>query len=174
MSNRVLRLVDMATKSWWLVVLVIALFGCARDTRWPDLSEREGRLVFGWMECDECTSGQADSVVALGQDVVNTLRTLLLEGPAPQDVVRYRRHLQDVHRRLQLYAATHPGTQAPRSSHVYVGRYLNNYIATYQVRAALALARIGGPQARQALDSAATRPWRSDVAEAIHAALDSL
>ena len=176
MSYRAMSLIGIAMTSRRVAVLalVIVMFGCYRDARWPDLSERERRLVFGLMECDECASGQADSVVALGQRVVPTLTTLLLQGPAAEDVIRYRQHLQDLHRRLELYAATHPGTRPPRSDLVYVGRYLNNYIATYQVRAAGALARIGGARARQTLDSAATRPWRSDVADAIQAALDSL
>jgi len=48
---------------------------------------------------------------------------------------------------------------------------MDNYQALYQLRSAIALGAIGGPDARKALESALELPARNDVKQAIKEAL---
>lgn len=54
----------------------------------------------------------------------------------------------------------------PGSEEQFVASYAENYVASYRVRAALALGIIGGADARQALEAASRMPMREDVREA--------
>jgi len=163
-----------------LVLLLAPLAGC--------LSWREGRLVDAWLHCIECVDGEADSLRALGQRkqwaLSRRLREDLLAGPSPER----RYHIQQQFRRtwhsVQDYASRHPddhlsALQVDEAD--YVRTYLDNYLATYRVRAATALARVAGHDAVAALDAALQGELttqgdslRADVRTALQFARDSI
>jgi hypothetical protein len=57
---------------------------------------------------------------------------------------------------------------------LYVDTFLSNYAAVVERRAALALAKIGGPEAKLALQRASALNLRSDVHDFVVYARDSL
>jgi hypothetical protein len=124
--------------------------------------------VYLLMECEECVAGEEDSVVAFGQDAVPSLERLLAQGPPPVAIERYRRFL---YHRARALAGRGVG---PSDSIAYAEGYLDAYRATYRIRAATALARIGGARAEGALRSSLTRYRVPAVQAALRFALDSL
>jgi hypothetical protein len=154
---------------------LVAVVGLAALACGP-VASTEPAAVLSWLECEECATGQLDSVVAIGDPVVPLLAGYLLNGPPPQRVDSLLAHLgashavvAGYHRSLDTAAV---GTVSDSAR--YVRRYVTNYIATYQSRSARALGLIGGPEAKAALDSASRLPVRSDVRYQIQYALDSL
>ena len=101
--------------------------------------------------CEECTSGELDSVTALGDDATGALRKALLEGPPSSDREHIRRHAASRYTRLRT-----PLVSPSR----WVDHYESNYVEHYQSHAATALGRIGTTAARAALLEAMQRETR--------------
>jgi hypothetical protein len=84
-----------------------------------------------------------------------------------------RRQIQASYVRLVAYADPDPVT-VPES--VYVRRFVDNYVAAYQMRAGEALRQIGSDAARRVLREAftlsQTRAYREDVLRALAIAVD--
>ena len=74
-----------------------------------------------------------------------------------------RRKQGQRHRSLIEYSRTHDEVKIDQSEEEYVKQYLENYQAHYAVRSAQALAKLGGPEARKALEAAGKRKMREDV-----------
>jgi hypothetical protein len=129
------------------------------------------RKIVSWLECDECSEGQRDSVVALGAIADPTLRATLLEGPSPAKREMLRRSLSDTYSRLKSYESTHPDSRVPLSEQQYVDLYTSNYLALYAVRSATALGLIGGEAAADALRTAAKMQLRGDARAVVDSAL---
>lgn len=119
-----------------------------------------------WLDCGECSEGEQEAVVALGEAAVPSLVASLHDGPSPARREQLRRHLEESHARLKERSRT--GTET------YVQRYTENLVALHRVRAATALGVIGGPASRQALEDALAEPNRDDVKQSIRAALARL
>lgn len=149
----------------------IALIGGIVSTTCNPRTPAEHDAVIRWLECEECDRGQLDSVVALGEGVVPALTDYLQNGPPPDRVDRLVGHLRASHAAVDSYYVSHDSIS---DSSQFVGRYLSNYVATFQSRSARALGLIGGPGAKTALDSALHLRVRSDVRDQIRFALDSL
>jgi hypothetical protein len=85
-----------------------------------------------------------------------------------------RRHLVGSYSRLKEYALINPNYTLTRSEAEYVKRYQEKYVARYQIRAAKALAKIGGPEARRAIEDVLRTPLRKGVKNAIEDELKSV
>jgi PBS lyase HEAT-like repeat len=131
------------------ILAASASFGCHR------LSRQEDASIQRWLLCEECTAGERDSVVALGDRAVTTLGKAL-QGPTQDRLQNIRTQVEAAYARISSHVVT------PQA---YVAHYLDNYVATYQSRAAVALARIGTPRAQAVLRDALSHDsvYRSDV-----------
>lgn len=138
----------------WVTGVALALVACG-----PSPEEQE--TVRRWLLCEECNEGEQEAVVALGDRVADPLAEAL-RGPPGEGVENVRRQAELMSARLAS-----PATNRAR----YVNRFVDNYVATYQTRAAIALGSIGTPRTRAILldalrtDSTA----RPDVLRAIGA-----
>jgi hypothetical protein len=65
----------------------------------------------------------------------------------------------------------YPDRKLPESRSDYIERYVANVDAQYRIRAAQALAKIGGGQARSSLEAALGKSQRDDVRKAIERSL---
>ncbi|MGI8838863.1 MAG: hypothetical protein ACR2H4_19825 [Pyrinomonadaceae bacterium] len=97
-------------------------------------------------------------------------------GAAPPQGNRelFRRSLVKTYRKLKEYERAHPEVKIPGTEEQYVKTYLNNHIASYQAKAAMALGAVGGPEARRALEEASRKPLRDDVQAAVKASLEKM
>ena len=130
----------MHTRNRWTLTLVCGLvLGCGNG-------EVESH-VQTWLRCDECLAGELNAVLAAGGRAVPSLsRALRGLPPARLDSIRTR--LQARYDRIN---ASDSLTE-PRDA--YVARFVQHYINTTQVRAAVALDSIGTGQALDALRKA--------------------
>jgi hypothetical protein len=140
----------------------------------PQQAAQNRHAIVNYMECEECDDGELEAVVKLGTLAIPTLVAILREGPSPSQIEMLRRHLTTTYRELKAYELTHPDAAVPGTEEQYVKTYLSNYVARYQIRAARALGKIGGPEARRALEEASLAPLRDDVRNVVKAALDRL
>jgi hypothetical protein len=112
----------------------------------------DSALVSAWLTCIECTDGELDTLKALvgrRPAIMDTLVAALLSGPSPARRAQIRREL------LAAYPRRRP---LPVDSNEYARVYADNAVAIYRTRAAKALAEIGGPTVRHALDSVLAFP----------------
>jgi len=135
----------------------------------PERAVQIRTIVIAWLDCDECVDGELAAVVKVGDAAVPSLAAALREGLAPGRLEGLRRHLEESYTRLGDKSA-----KSRASKDVYVQRYTDNLLALHQVRAAIALSSIGGPDARRALEDAQNAPYRDDVKQSIKAALARL
>jgi hypothetical protein len=128
-------------------------------------SEGQRRTVDAWLNCDECINGERDSVIAMGDAAVGLLESAL-EGPSAE-----RRNIMEA-----KFDRSYPINLGPAAvtKSQYVSRLLENYVASHQKRAALALSGIPGNRSLSALDAAIaaslTRSYREDVLRTIRLA----
>lgn len=132
------------------------------------------QLLEMWLECTECDRGELKAVATLGAMAVPSLITTLKKGSsqAKREVMRLR--LMRSYKQLTEYKDSHHALTATESEADYIAHYLENYAAQYQIRAAIALAEIGGPAARDALKEAYATPLRKDVERVVNASLEKL
>lgn len=151
-----LRVVGMAVLAGWIAA-------CG-------LSRAERSTLRRWLLCDDCMGGELDSVARIGGAASPTLVRSLIEGPLPARRENVRRQAVDNYAQLVAYVA--PDTVSIPAA-VYTQEFVDNYVATYQIRAVFALQRIGTGAARAGLRQAlelSTLP-RGDVLRAIGDAL---
>lgn len=139
----------------------------------PQQAVQIRHTIINYLECEECED-QFESVVKLRELAVPSLAVTLHEGPSQVKLELLRRGLITNYRKLKEYEQTHPEVKVPGTEEQYVKTYLNNYVASYQARAAMALGAIGGLEARRALEEASRMPLRSDVQAAVKASLEKL
>lgn len=121
------------------------------------------QAVTAWLECEECTEGQLEAVAKLGELAVPSLGAALERGPSPASLERLQTHLERNYREMAVYAETHAEVKMDVKLDEYVKIYLENYVAGHRARAAEALGKIGGANARARLESASKLKLRSDV-----------
>jgi|SRR5262245_1978265 len=163
-----------------IVALSLPIIGCCRpsssgqEKMTPVQATEARRAIAAYLECEECDSGELEAVVRLGQKIAPSLAAILRDGPSPATRELYRRQLLATYKGLKEYEANHPKAKAPMEEEKYVKTYLDNQAAFHRIRAATALAAIGGEDARKALEQAQEAEYRDDVKLAVKAALVKL
>lgn len=127
-----------------------------------------------WLESEEFDASELTPLIRYGQAMVPSLVAALDAGPSPARRERARRSLAGGHERLADLARKNPDRKAPPSQAEYVKHYLSNFDARYRMRAAEALAAIGGDAARKALELALSKAVRNDVRAVIQQSLKDL
>jgi alpha-tubulin suppressor-like RCC1 family protein len=132
-------------------------------------SNEDRAAAANWLTCDECLAGELDSLLLRGNGAVPVLAQAL-GGPSPAHVAAVREQFRASY--AQRADASH-GRPLRVTEEEYVRRFLGNYIATYQSRAAVALGRLETWRARRSLRSALRNEalYRPDVATLIRSAL---
>ena len=167
-----------------ILVLSLSLFGCKWNTLQlktqgqvsitAEQSTEARRALAEYLECEECNSGELEALVKFGQWVVPSLAATLRDGPAPAMRELYRRQLIATYQDLKKYEASHPEARVPMREEEYVKTYLDNQDALHRIRAATALATIGGDEARKSLELAQQAPYRDDVKATVKASLEKI
>jgi hypothetical protein len=145
----------------------IAAAGEAR----PGSGHEARRVIAAWLECEECTDGELEAVTKVGEAAVPVLAASLRSGLAPATREKLRLHLTATYADLKKHASTHPESAVTATQEQYVDTYLANHDALHRIRAAKALAAIGGPAAKAALDEASRASLRPDVQAAVRDSL---
>jgi|SRR2546428_1818013 len=137
----------------------------------PAAAAEARRIIVAWLECEECISEELDAVKNLGSVAIPSLAASLREGPSPASRESLRRHLLETYEELKAYEETHPKQKVAQSKMEFVNTYMENYVAQYQIRAAQALAAIGGPEAQKGLSDALKVTLSDDVRIVVREAL---
>lgn len=112
------------------------------------------RDLVGWLECEDCERPPPQKVTRHGNALVAVLKSIIEQGPSPARRERlaralqsgYEQHAQSVRDKSQI---------KPRwSKEQYVEHYIGVFDNAYRIRAVQALAAIGSPEARKALEAA--------------------
>jgi hypothetical protein len=137
---------------WVLLVigLVAAAVGVVLGSG-GDLTPREKRVVRNWLECDECSDGELDSLLTLGSRARTALIAVLDSGPPVARVVELRGELAKGHSRGVAWVSAHPSLGPAPDSTTYVGTYVESFRRLYCTRAAWGLGALGGQPAVAAL-----------------------
>jgi hypothetical protein len=134
---------------------VLALVSCGgEETTTRALVVEPTPSIRRWLLCEECTDGELDSVLALGDRAVDPLASALI-GPPLEGIENIRRQVQGMYARAPVDSI---------DSSQYMSYYLGNYVALYQRRAAVALDSLDTPRAREVLTQALRQGnYRDDV-----------
>jgi hypothetical protein len=170
---------------WWCVVVFLGLeILCptivASQVQKSDqpLSKADSwkavQALTAWFECEECEEGQLKAVVQYGQAVVPSLIAALNNGPSAASQEMLRRGLEARYDELVELARRKPEAKPASSKEDFVSLYVGNLDAQYRIRAAQALAAIGGTTARRALESALGNARREDVRATITQSLEKI
>ena len=150
-----------------LVALPLFLSAC--------LTRHERALVDAWLECQDCTDHEADSVRAIGGRwyrrpfLVYALKQDIQAGPSAARRSNVRLQLAESFAADSLYGPGHPrpASSVLPDSPEYLGHYLGSYVATYRIRAAVVVAQVAGPLAVPILGLGADSTKRADVDSAV-------
>ena len=123
--------------------------------------------ILRWLECEECRSGELRGVTGLGPVAIPSLIASLHQGPSQAKKEMMRRRLSSVYNDLDP-------TYKVESETDYIEHYQGKYFASYQIRAAKALACIGGEEAARGLKDVLHTPLDRGVAKAVENALVQL
>jgi hypothetical protein len=147
-----------------LLLILLAVAGCDRAgrpartlTSQSGLKVAERNQILSWLQCEECVDGELERVALLGKKeaaAVDSLGEDLLGGPSARRRSNIRQQTESSYVEDSVYAVS-VGSQLPGTRSKYVDHYLDNFMNLYRIRAARALAEIGGPKAAAILDSAA-------------------
>lgn len=115
------------------------------------LTTQTQKVLLEWFECEECTIAQLHAVVLLNKhESVPYLAVALSNGPPPSRVVNEGRRLKNRYPKLVRFKQSHPDAILIDERN-YIQIYLDQFTIQYQLRAAIALGKIGGPLSEQAL-----------------------
>jgi len=131
-----------------------------------------------WLECNECRRFELTRLVqavSLRPAIFDQLALIAHEGTSPVLRARNLAHLKRVWTKVQDFAEDRPDVEPKMSLERYLEVYGGKYQALAQIKAAAALAAIGGADAAEALAEALAHARHSDadpdVIEALEAAL---
>lgn len=155
-----------------LVALAAASSSAPAQLKQPDIrqTEQATRALATWLESDDADRNRLANVTKHGQFVVPSLAAALEQGPSPAKRELVRRSLEADYEAL---ARADPKRRL-RSKADFTQHYQANFDALYRIRAAQALAAIGGTDARRVLEAAADQARRDDVRMAIQVALKGM
>jgi hypothetical protein len=151
------------------ILLSAALAACAllTDARAQTPSE----ALIQWLQFD-CEEGNLQAVIRFRQAVVPGLIAALENGPPDESRERVRKAAEASYDELIEQARRKPERRVASRRDAYVNRNVENFDAQYRVRAGQALAALGTPEARQALERALNQVKREDVRSTIEALLN--
>lgn len=160
-----------------LALLLLSTLACRDDgplEESPESALAARRDVVRWLECEECTDGELEAVLALGQRAVPTLVATLGKGPSPARMERERIALEARYRALKAHVAANPRLRIHETAERYVADYLENLELLYRARSARALGVLGGQRAEAGLRSALSMDLPPESHLAIEDALERL
>jgi hypothetical protein len=137
-----------------LVTIAIAcwLAGSTGSTALATDEPEDARLaITNWIRCIECKDGELDRLTQFGEVIVPHLSTMLVGGPAQSTRDRVQQLNAVTYERLRAYSKKYRHSRFSIDKAVFLKTYLDNFILHYQIRAAHALAAIGGERAEKAL-----------------------
>lgn len=146
----------------------------AQEKLTPKEAAEARRIIINWLECEECTDGELEAVLKLEKIAIPSLAASLHGGPSKATLELQRRHLITTYHELKKYGESHPESVIKMREKEYVKIYTDNFIALYQIRAAEALAAIGGSDAKRELEKALKIPLRNDVKTSVKNSLEKL
>jgi hypothetical protein len=161
--------------SFVIAILSLPAASLAQPDSGGRFSQEEAALaseaLTKWLEQD-CEEGDLKSLIQFRQLTVPGLIAALNEGPPPATRELVRRLANESYDELLEQAQRKPERRIASGRDAYVARDVDNLDAQYRVRAAVALAVIGGPDARNALENALRRMTREDIEMAIRELLE--
>ncbi len=122
------------------------------------VNDEQRAQIQAWLECDDCLSGELDSVVKMGSRAIPTLAAYLSDGPPSDRLQALRKYLETVHRQLSLLSTDSAGSPYLPTRRAFVSEYMAKYTEMYQIRAATAIGEIGGKKARRTLEAILVKP----------------
>lgn len=168
---------------WHLCLLGICIISMASSetaiaqapaTLSPADATQVRREIQAWLECGLCDEAELTPVKARGAAAVGSLRFALLSGPSDGDIELLRAHLAKSYERLRDHSTTPESSSDSQAKKTFVKTYIDNFVATYRIRAAQALGAIGTEEAKQALDEAKKLKNPKDVDRAITEAREKI
>jgi HEAT repeat protein len=126
-------------------------------------TEQAAYALHEWLEAEHYDPAELSAVTKYGESVVPSLTAALDKGPSPARRERLRRALEAEHGTLS-------GSRVPAKAD-FVKHYTSNFETLYRIRAAQALAAIGGPEARTAIEVAVGKAGREDLRAALQLVL---
>jgi hypothetical protein len=154
---------------------VILLVASTADTAWSQQERASAaQALTDWLECEYCGHSELAAVTLFGQAIVPGLIAALDQGLSPAARDDLRRALEERYDRLVEQSKNNPHAPIGVTKEKFVELYLSLSDAQHRVRAAQALAAIGGERARTALEAAATQAPRDDVRAAVRESLRKL
>src|ERR1051325_1755203 len=136
-----------------------------------DPHETARLALLNWLECEECSNGELAVVVHYGPLLIPMLQAATLSGPSPASEELLREAFGRRYDELRDYALVHPESPISGTREQFVAFNVSRAHVQYQLRAAQALALIGGPLARQTILDAIGRAERADLKAGLQAAL---
>jgi hypothetical protein len=136
-------------------------------------SEQVVRALAAWLNSEDLDAGRLAPLKKYGQAVVPSLIAALDAGPSSARRELARRSLETQYETLAKYSQS-GGKFQLGSKADFVQHYMGNLETLYRIRAAQALAAIGGSEARTALHAAAGKAGREDLRKAIQRALEGI
>jgi hypothetical protein len=119
-----------------------------------------------WLRCEYCEHGELEAVTRQGETMVPSLAAALTEGLSAKAGEGLRKDLEARYDALVQQSKENPNAPIAVTKEEFVKLYQDNSAAHQRVRAAQALAAIGGQRARAALEAAvANQAYRDDVRE---------
>jgi hypothetical protein len=150
--------------------MVMLLVASAADAAWSQ--QDAAQALADWLECEYCEHGELAAVTHYGQAIVPGLIAALDQGRSPDDL---RRALEERYDQLVEQSKKNPHAPIGVTKEKFVELYLVISDAQHRVRAAQALAAVGGERARAALEAAgATQTHSDDVRAAVRESLRKL
>lgn len=133
-------------------------------------SEQAVRALAAWLNSGDFDARRLTPLKKYGQAVVPSLIAALDAGPSSARRELARRSLETQYETLAKYSQSGSKFQLDSKAD-FVQRYMGNLETLYRIRAAQALAAIGGSEAKTGLEAAAGRAGREDLRKEIQRAL---
>ena len=152
--------------------------GIAQTDSVPRMSRAQAvdavQVLTAWLECDECDPAKLKAVSRFGQSILPSLVATLNGGLSNATREMLRDGLGRRYDRLMAQAQSNPKMEMRSGKDEFIQRYQFSLDAQYRIRAAQALAAIGGAKSRQALEAAHDKAERAEVRMAIKQSLDKI
>jgi hypothetical protein len=154
-----------------LVALALAApLTAAADKVSAEQSAEAVRALSTWLESGNFEPELLTRLEKYGELVVPSLIAALEKGPSPATRELVRRTLEK-----EYGALTRAGPdRRVQAKSDFIQHYMANFDALYRARAAQALSAIGGPAARNALESSVGKDERDDLRAAQRQALEKI